>query len=260
MGTLMGVLIFTGVPERFADRDPRAMACGLGLIGLGLSIRLASTQFMRMTPEMYSLLPTLAGVFLLVGGWGVFRWALPVVAFLFFMFPLPGPVENQMLAPMQRGAAVASTFCLETLGIVCQRDGNVIVVDGEAMTVAERCSGLSMLTIFLAMGVAMSMILVDRPLWERIVLVVFTVPIALAVNVIRITVTGICFKLAGDGVYGITREQVDKFFHDAAGFIMMPCALGMLYVVYQVLSHLVIDDGPAVPASIGIGVPRRPSP
>ena len=41
-------------------------------------------------------------------------------------------------------------------------------------------------------------------------------------------------------------ELADLVFHDAAGWVMMPMALGLLYVEFQILSHLVIEDGPTL--------------
>jgi exosortase/archaeosortase family protein len=76
------------------------------------------------------------------------------------------------------------------------------------------------------------------------VIVLSAVPIALAVNVIRITVTGILHLTAGP-------ELAEMVFHDLAGWFMMPMALGMLYVEFQILSHLIIDEGAAGPLQIG---------
>ena len=56
-----------------------------------------------------------------------------------------------------------------------------------------------MLTIFVAIAVAITMV-TDRPWWEKMIIVVSAVPIALAVNVIRITITGIMYILPGWGL------------------------------------------------------------
>ena len=46
-----------------------------------------------------------------------------------------------------------------------------------ALDVAEACSGMRLLMAFLALGVAMAY-LHERPLWQRAVLLISTVPIA----------------------------------------------------------------------------------
>ncbi len=115
--------------------------------------------------------------------------------------------------------------------------------------VVEACSGLRMLTIFVALAVAITLV-TDRPWWERIVTIVSAVPIALAVNIVRITVTGILHLTAGP-------ELAEMVFHDLAGWFMMPMALGLLYIEFQILSHLVIEEDQTGPMQIGAG--RRTS-
>jgi len=193
--------------------------------------------------EMYSFVPCVAGIFLLVGGWKTIRWAGPAIAFLVFMFPLPGFLDTGLLAPLQKLATTASTYCLQTMGIPTYSDGNRIVIGEIQLGVVEACSGLRMLTIFVALAVAITLV-TERPLWERVVTVLSAVPIALAVNIARITVTGVLHLTVG-------AELADLVFHDAAGWVMMPMALGLLYVEFQILSHLVIEDGPAGPLQIG---------
>ena len=96
-----------------------------------------------------------------------------------------------------------------------------------------------MLTIFTAMAVAFALFATDRPLWERIIIVLSAFPIAIIVNVVRISLTGL-FLSFWDW-QGWSSEMLEKFSHDFAGVFMMPLALGLLYLVFQILKHLVID-------------------
>ena len=61
--------------------------------------------------------------------------------------------------------------------------------------VVDACSGLRMLTIFIAVSVAIVM-LGDREWWENAVIMASSIPIALLVNSIRITVTGLLYQVA----------------------------------------------------------------
>jgi exosortase len=158
------------------------------------------------------------------------------------MFPLPSFLDTGLLAPLQRIATMASTYTLQTLGIPSYSEGNRIVIGEIQLGVVEACSGLRMLTIFVALAVAITLV-TDRPLWERIVIVLSAVPIALAVNIARITVTGILHLTVGP-------ELADMDFHDLAGWFMMPMALGFLYVEFQILSHLLIDESDAGPLQV----------
>jgi exosortase len=228
--------------EPFGPVTAVARWAGVALLSAGLGLRLGATFFSSHVPEMVSFVPAVAGVFLLVGGWKMLRWAGPAVAFLIFMFPLPGFLDARLLAPLQKIATMASTYALQTIGIPSYSEGNRIVIGEVQLGVVEACSGLRMLTIFVALAVAITLV-TDRPIWERIVIVLSAVPIALAVNITRITVTGILHLTAGP-------ELADMVFHDLAGWFMMPMALGLLYVEFQILSHLLIEESSGGPLQV----------
>jgi len=239
--------------EPIRDASGSARWAGLGLLSFGLAIRMAAAYVGYPYFDMLSLLPCLFGVFLIVGGWHLLRWAGPALGFLIFMYPLPSIVQREMLNPLQRVATVCSTYALQTLGIAAYRSGNVIHLGELKLNVVDACSGLRMSTIFLALAVAITLVTV-RPLWERIVIILSSVPIALLVNVIRITVTGVLYQTVG-------REIGDRVFHDLAGWVMMPMAMGFLFLELQVLSNLLVTDADHQPAPIGIspmGAPKSP--
>ena len=98
-----------------------------------------------------------------------------------------------------------------------------------------------MLTIFIALSSAIAMILTQRPIWERFILVVSAVPIAILVNVFRITITGVLYS------FNVDSELVNHIFHDWAGYLMMPMALGLLFLEMQILQRIVIESD-AVPS------------
>ena len=222
---------------------------GLGLLGLGLAMRLTATGFALVIPDMVSFIPSLAGIVLLVGGVNLLRWAGPAILFLLFMYPLPDRVENMILNPLQRTATVVSTFALQTMGVPAFSEGNRILLPNVELGVVDACSGLRMLTIFLALSVAITMV-TDRPWWERIVIILSAIPIALIVNITRITATGL--------LYMVNEHLAERVFHDLAGWVMMPMALGLMYVELQLLSHLFIEDDSLETSGIDFG-PQHPA-
>ncbi len=215
---------------------------GFALLAGGIAIRMVATYLTIPTIEMMSFVPSAVGVFLMVGGVHMLRWAGPAVAFLIFMFPLPSFLDSGLLAPMQRLATQASTYVLQTMGVTSYAEGNVIFIGEMQLGVVEACSGLRMLTIFIALSFAIVLV-TDRPLWERIVIVLSSVPIALVSNIVRIVVTALLYIAVG-------AEWVDRVFHDLDGWLMMPFALGLLYVEFQVLSHLIIEEDQTGPLQV----------
>jgi exosortase len=208
---------------------------GLLLAG-SLLVRLTATFFFYTWFDQISLMPCLLGVVLLAGGWRALAWAGPSVLFLTFMIPLPYRLEVALPGPLQTLATVCTTFLLQTLGFPAVADGNVVLIGEMPLNIAEACSGLRMLVIFFAMSTGLALV-IRRPLWEKLVLVASSVPIALAVNIIRITATGILHETAGS-------EVAHAVFHDLAGWLMMPLALGFLWLELKLMTGLLLDPLP----------------
>lgn len=222
-----------------------ARMAGVLLLAASFGLRLVAARYRIVTIDMYTFVPALAGVFLLVGGWSMFRWAWAPIGFLIFMYPLPDEATRYLLGPLQTLATIVSTYALQTLGFDAFREGNQIIVGEMHLGVVDACSGLRMLTIFVALSVALVM-LGERQWWENLVILASAIPIALIVNSIRITVTGLLYQVANS-------EVAEMVFHDLAGWVMMPMALGMLFLLQQILAHLFVTEDAAVAAL----APRR---
>lgn len=188
----------------------------------------------------------MAGLVTLIGGWDGLLWAWPGVTFLVFMIPLPYTVERSLGADLQSIATTASTAALQLLGLPAVSEGNVILLNDRRLGVAEACSGLSMLLIFIALSVAFAAV-VKRPFLDRIILVASSVPIALLANIIRITVTGALHVWVGSRI-------ADLVFHDLAGWLMMPLALGLLWLEMKFLSYVLVDEVVPEPMELAFGV------
>lgn len=236
-----------------------ARCAGLGLLAASLVLRLLVARYRIITIDMYTFVPALAGAVLAGGGWSMFRWACVPIGFLIFMYPLPDEATRYLLGPLQTLATIVSTFAIQTLGIDAVREGNQIVVGETHLGVVDACSGLRMLTIFIALAVAIVM-LGDFVWYERLVILASSIPIALVVNAVRITLTG--------AMYTVNPELAEKIFHDWAGYFMMPLALALLWLVQSLLAILFVEEAEAVavpltPASgmlVAAGARRSPAP
>ena len=218
-----------------------ARLAGIGLLVGSFALRLWCANYRIVTIDMYTFVPALAGVFLLAGGWQMFRWAWAPIAFLIFMYPLPDEATRYLLGPLQTLATIVSTYALQTLGYDAWRSGNIIDVGGHGLNVVDACAGLRMLTIFVALSVALVLV-GGRDWWANAVVIAGAVPIALLVNAVRITTAGILHVHAD--------KDFAEHFHDStlAGGLMMVLALAMLFGLQQLLTSLVVaeDAAPAV--------------
>ncbi len=206
---------------------------GLAVLGAAALLRLAGTFFHFGYLDQISLLPTLLGLCLLAAGMQATTWAWPAFAFLAFMIPLPHSWSLALSGPMQTFATTVSTFCLQVLGRPALAEGNLILLNDIELGIVEACSGLRMLVVFFALSTAVAL-LINKPLWEKLVIAASAVPIALAANVLRITATGLFYDAFGPRFGG-------PFFHDLAGWLMMPLGLAFLGVELWVLRHLLLE-------------------
>ncbi len=184
--------------------------------------------------ETVLLLPVVATIVLLLGGTRLVLWATPSLLFLAFMFPLPTRINGVLSTRLQGFATVASCWTLQLLGKPAISEGNVIFIGSDTLEVARACNGLSMLLTFIALIVAVSL-LIDRPIWQRIVLLLSSIPIALVCNIIRITVTALCYTVFGHAL-------VEKYAHDVAGWLMMPLALVFVWIELSLMNWLIIEE------------------
>lgn len=224
---------------------------GVPLLALGISLRLIGAYYFYIWLDPLSIIPTVAGLVCILGGWAAMRWAWPAVLFLAFMVPLPYRLATAMSGPLQELATIVSTFLMQTIGLPALSEGNVIHLNEESIGVVEACSGLSMLMVFFALSTLVAVLSTKRPLLERLILVASAVPIALTSNILRITATGVLHE---------TTENVaaKAFFHDAAGWLMMPVGLAFLWVELKVLALLFPKRAvPRAPRQATIAAPIR---
>ncbi|HEV3340441.1 MAG TPA: exosortase/archaeosortase family protein, partial [Pirellulales bacterium] len=222
-----------------------ALWWGLAFIGLGTGLMVAAAGFFLQTLAHYSLPFFLAGVCLALGGWPKLHWAWPSLAFLFFMVPLPGLLADALGGPLQHVATAASTYVIQAVGVPAVAEGNVILLSKEPIGVAEACSGLRMLVLFVAIAAGF-VLLVERRPWEKFLLLASAIPIAIIANVTRITLTAMMYEW-------VSADAAQLVFHDLAGWLMMPLAVALLAAEAALLSKLLIENRPAMPVALGLG-------
>jgi exosortase/archaeosortase family protein len=125
-------------------------------------------------------------VVLLLLGRQMLRILWVPIVYLGLMIPWEQKYYEGLSLPLQNFAAVVSERVLALFGMAISRSGNVLQPeDSPAVGVAHACSGLHLLFTFVALGVLMAY-MYRRPLWERLLIVASSFPIAVLCNVIRV--------------------------------------------------------------------------
>jgi exosortase len=222
---------------------PRPNYLGLAFLVFAILVFVLNT----ISPSGYaylrrvSMIAALGAIVLFLGGWGLVRYTWLPIGFLVFAVPLPERFYRGVSSPMRQWAATVAAALLNLLDEVQATARGVlieVVHRGEPvdppLNVADACSGMRLLTAFLALGVAMAF-LHYRPIWQRVVLLVSTVPIAILCNIVRVTVTGFIYVL-------IDPEYTQGLYHVGLGLAMLPLAFGLYGFLAWFMSSLFVDE------------------
>ena len=195
------------------------------------------------------MIATLGAVVLFLGGWRLIKYTWLPIAFLVFAVPLPQRYYVSITMPMRHLAATVTTALLNLVSRMEATASGVIIdviYKGQrlepALNVAEACSGMRLLMAFLALGVAMAY-LHYRPVWQRIILLASTIPIAIFCNIVRVTVTGFIYIL-------MDPKYAQGIYHDVLGLTMLPLAFGSYYFIAWFMSSLFVEETEAVTEDI----------
>ena len=210
----------------------------------------------------YSMIAALFGLVLFVLGPAVMRLVWLPIVFLGFAVKVSDMIWEKVALHLQLIAAKGATLLINFFGapmdLEAQVRGSIIelIYRGAQlppMEVAQACSGLRMLMAFVALGVAVAFV-TPRPWWQRAIVVALTVPIAVAVNVVRVTVLGF--------IYPFNRELAGGDFHTLIGMLMLVPAGAMFVLAGWILDQLFVEDedtkaDPREPAGTGSAAAPR---
>jgi exosortase len=192
---------------------------GLGVMVYGAAQGYIGTLGAELFLQRTSVLILLVGLLLVIGGTALIRELAFPLLLLPFMIPFPTVIYNKITFPLQLFASWVAEGALNLLGYPVLRDGNILELASQKLSVAEACSGIrSLLSLsFLSLVYAYFF---DNRVWMRWVLFAATIPIAIAANAGRVTITGILSE--------INPELAHGFFHELEGWVIFVIAGIML--------------------------------
>ncbi len=221
-----------------AQRRP----CIWGLVLMILSIVLIPLARLTIGTDWVCnmlMVMSLFGLVWYMGGSQVMRVAWLPVLYLILAMPLPPRLYQAIALPLQNLAASVSTMVLQICGVdisVSSSSLKMVSITGQehSVQVAEACSGVRSLMAFIALSIAMAYV-DNKPMWQRIVLVLAGVPIAIICNLLRVTLTGTMFVLDRP-------ELGQKFMHEFMGMMLLVPALLLLLLLGRIMHSLYVED------------------
>lgn len=201
---------------------------GIVIVALGLCqlivAKIGTEYFLQRT----SLIVVLLGIVLFLFGWQYLRQLLVPIGYLIFMVPLPAIIWNKIAFPMQLFASFLTEKVVSLIGIPIFREGNVLHLSQTILEVVAACSGLRSLVTMFALSAALAF-LSPLPNWKRWIIFLSAMPIAIVVNILRLTVTAILASKFGAVV-------AEGFLHEFSGIIVFFLGLALLLAVNRLLA------------------------
>jgi exosortase len=197
-----------------------AGACVLYILG-----KLAAEFFL---PRM-SFVILLAGLIWTFWGWRRLRTLTFPLLLMATMVPLPVILYNAIAAPLQLFASNVATNLAQVLGVAIYRDGNVIHLAHISLGVEEACSGLNSLSALMVASLLLGFLVCER-VSARIILFALSIPLSIAVNVLRVTGTAVIADYYEQFAMG--------FYHMFSGWLVFIGGFAILYGLAKGLNWL----------------------
>ena len=181
-----------------------------------------------------SMVVILLGLLLFLTGWQPTKELLLPLLFLLFMFPIPNAYYILITNPLKLMITKISTQVIHLMGVPVYREGNLLFLANSQLEIAEACSGVRSLYSYLMLGCLFAFMSTKR--MTKMVLMLSTIPLAFAVNVVRVTGTGILSQYYGSKV-------AQGFFHEFSGFIVFVLGFVILCLEYCLMNYPAASRG-----------------
>jgi exosortase D (VPLPA-CTERM-specific) len=133
---------------------------------------------------------SLFGIVLALGGYSLLRVTVVPIAFLLFAIPLPYFIDSMLTLRLQLISSELGVWFIRLFDIPVYLDGNIIDMGTYKLQVVDACSGLRYLYPLLSLSF-LAAYLFQAPFWQRLVVFLSSIPIAIGMNGIRIGLVGI---------------------------------------------------------------------
>jgi exosortase len=173
-----------------------------------------------------ALVFTLVGLVWTLGGAVLLKKLSFPLFLLLFMIPIPQVIYNTLTFKLQLLASRLAEDALTVLSVPVTREGNVLELANQKLSVVEACSGIRSLLSLTFLSLVYGYFF-ERKTWIRVVLFLSTIPIAIIANASRVTITGLMTE--------VKAELAEGFFHEAQGWVIFMVGLGLLIVWHQMI-------------------------
>ncbi len=208
---------------------------GPGIMIAGLFLNLAGQVLGVFYLSQLSLVLTIYGVVVFVGGYKTARKYIFPIFFLVFAYPLPGKLYYELAFPLKLIVSKVSAVILDVVGFDVVRKGNILHVSGSIIGVNDACSGLNSLMAIMSLSLFYGWYILKNNLFRTLTFI-FMIPAIVGANIIRVALTGILAVKFGS-------EAAEGTLHSALGFAVFAISVGVLMLMVKFFSHVESKKG-----------------
>jgi eight transmembrane protein EpsH (proposed exosortase) len=176
-----------------------------------------------------AFLLSLFGILITLKGFAAIRTLAYPLGLLFLMVPPPTFVYERITFPLQILASILAANFLELLGFSVLREGNILEMVGQRLSVVEACSGIRSLITLSFFALVYNYFFVRR-LRMRIALLLLLVPVVILGNSFRIVLTGVVGHYNHDLAHGL--------FHSMSGYVIAILSGAMYIAMHQLFERV----------------------
>ena len=214
--------------DELAAVKPVPNRWGLVLVILGALQLMLGTLGAELFTSRLSFVISLIGVVWFLGGTAMLKKLAFPLFLLFFMIPIPAIIYSSLTLKLQIFASKLADDALTVLSIPVYREGNILFLPNQTLSVVDACSGIRSLLSLTFLSLVYGYFFESKT-WMRVVLFFSTIPIAIIANGSRVTMTGIITQ--------IDPKLAEGFFHEAEGWVIFMVALGILLLFHQLVTR-----------------------
>ena len=219
--------------SKLHDNPVRCSFLGLILLGLSMLIYMFALLTQVHTVISLSMLMTVVGVIIYLGGVNTVKDMLTPLILLVMLIPLPDQLYIQITFPLQLKVSQITEIIIKLVGVPIFREGNIMHIPEKSFEVVEACSGLRSIITLFTLSVIIGYYTLSKGV-SKLILVVSSIPIAIFVNIFRVI-----FMILLLYFFGI--DITAGIFHTIMGMVIFGIAL-LLFLIIQFILQRVLEQ------------------
>ncbi len=216
-----------------------SIAAGSAVLGLAILIRIAGLSWgrfdtfsgeIRLSLQMLAVVTWWIGSFLVCFGSRIFRGCVFPLFFLLWLVPMPGLALDRVVSFLQQGTASFARLMLATAGVPVAQDHTILTVPGLTLEVAQECSSIRSSMVLVVSSMVLSYLFLHS-LWGKTVVILASIPLAIAKNGLRV------FTLTILAAY-VNPTVLNSPLHHQGGVLFLAVAFMAVFVLIWIVGRV----------------------